>query len=342
MTVERRRFVRKPIGGNAEITSVVGSTTEVPSGRATILNCSRGGALLRVPSPRRRMLKKLEPCLAARDSITCVIRVPPGYGDFEVFAEVVRVVKYEAHDFVDAAVRFFYDVQRKSHIDKAMRQLMRALGPEAWGESSHTNLVLTNYQPPQVEGASPGRGTSKRLKQVKESKRLKGEGGASKRLKRESRRLKKSDSKRLKSDSKRVKRDGASKRLEPSDTPSRRSGRVTIKHHSSAAQAPLEPKPRPKVSKPAVYFGLAGPESGLYLRGRAKLKGGQALIEFPGHFAGAIDPSTLTVHLTPTGECFGLFVAGRSEQGVVVRELGGGSGSAAFDYLLIGQRRGTA
>lgn len=91
---DRREHARVGVtGGNAEITKVSGPRAgRRPSDRARILNWSRGGLLLRVPSPRRRLLVfKREPALAPQDVIQCTLRLPPQYNEIDVSAEVVRV-----------------------------------------------------------------------------------------------------------------------------------------------------------------------------------------------------------------------------------------------------------
>lgn len=91
---DRREHARYSVfAGNAEITSIMGPKgSRKPSGRARIINWSRGGVLLKVPSPRRRLLfLKQEPLLGREDMIKCILRLPPQYNDIDVSAEVVRV-----------------------------------------------------------------------------------------------------------------------------------------------------------------------------------------------------------------------------------------------------------
>lgn len=91
---DRREHARYSVfAGNAEITSIMGPKgSRKPSGRARIVNWSRGGVLLKVPSPRRRLLFfKQEPLLGREDMIKCILRLPPQYNDIDVSAEVVRV-----------------------------------------------------------------------------------------------------------------------------------------------------------------------------------------------------------------------------------------------------------
>lgn len=92
---DRREHARHPVsGGNAEIVQVLGpkGARRGPSDRARIVNWSRGGLLLKVPSPRRRLLLFTQPpVLAAEDQVKCTLRLPPQYNDIDLSAEVVRV-----------------------------------------------------------------------------------------------------------------------------------------------------------------------------------------------------------------------------------------------------------
>ncbi|RMG11602.1 MAG: hypothetical protein D6731_15295, partial [Planctomycetota bacterium] len=142
MSVERRRHVRRVLSGDVQITSVTGSTT-VPPGPGRVIDCSRGGALLRLPNPRPRLFGKPEPCLRPPDVVTCTLRLPPTFQDVEVFAEVVRVSwAGDGDGSLDVGVRFFYDAQRRSHTDKSMQCLVAALGPECWSSASRPALPL--------------------------------------------------------------------------------------------------------------------------------------------------------------------------------------------------------
>jgi hypothetical protein len=46
------------------------------------------------------------------------------------------------------------------------------------------------------------------------------------------------------------------------------------------------------------------------------------------------------VFLTPKGDCKGLYVTDETATSFVVRELGGGTSSIAFDYRIMAKRRG--
>ncbi len=53
------------------------------------------------------------------------------------------------------------------------------------------------------------------------------------------------------------------------------------------------------------YGSLEGPENGVYIRGRIEDKN---VIELPDYWTGLIDPSTITVHLTPAGKFSRVYV----------------------------------
>lgn len=187
---ERREHTRVVIGGNAHITSVSGRAA--PRERASILNCSRGGALLRLPAPRRRFFRGTDAALEPQDSLTCVLRVPPVYQEIELFAEVVRVDRLDSDpDALQVGVRFFCDVQ--NGINGNIGVLRRLLGRAGLSADDAPALDYKAAQPRgKVVGADPAdetgevdTATTKRLK--RESRRL--ERAKSRRLTKESRRL---------------------------------------------------------------------------------------------------------------------------------------------------------
>lgn len=108
MEHERRDHMRHRVfGGNAEIQAVIGRGRK-PHDRARIVDWSRSGMRLRVPSPRRRFLiQKLDPVLFEDDSIVCTLRLPPAYNDIFVNAEVVRVERLsDDPDQLEVGLRF--------------------------------------------------------------------------------------------------------------------------------------------------------------------------------------------------------------------------------------------
>ncbi len=102
-----------------------------------------------------------------------------------------------------------------------------------------------------------------------------------------------------------------------------------------------------RVANPALagtdicYACVEGPEAAAYIRGTARLAGGEASVEFPRHFVDVIVPGGMTVQLTPlSAESLGLAVVEKGVDRFVVRELGGGTGGYEFDYLVTAVRKG--
>ncbi|MEM9681157.1 MAG: T9SS type A sorting domain-containing protein, partial [Bacteroidota bacterium] len=102
-----------------------------------------------------------------------------------------------------------------------------------------------------------------------------------------------------------------------------------------------------KPEKEIWYASLEGPEAAAYERGVGQLKNGEAFIKFSEHFELVVNPSTLTVILTPhSSATFGLAVVEKTEKGVLVRELNGGRknkkarGNFKFDWEVKGVRKG--
>ena len=89
------------------------------------------------------------------------------------------------------------------------------------------------------------------------------------------------------------------------------------------------------------YTSLEGPEAAIYVRGTAKLTAGLARIELPDHFSAMCVESSITVNVTPRSvDSLGLATIHADAVGVEVRELGGGTGSYEFDYMVHAVRRG--
>ena len=93
-------------------------------------------------------------------------------------------------------------------------------------------------------------------------------------------------------------------------------------------------------SKEIVYVCLEGGETGTYIRGSAQLIDGAAVIQLPEHFSMVTSSEGLTVQVTPTSDCNGLYVLSKSPTEIVVKELNGGTSDATFDYLVNGVRKG--
>jgi hypothetical protein len=75
--------------------------------------------------------------------------------------------------------------------------------------------------------------------------------------------------------------------------------------------------------------------------GSAQLSGGEAVVNIESVFGETVNTGVdYHVFLTPNGDCKGLYVAQKSATSFVVRELGGGTSSLAFDYRIAAKRRG--
>ncbi len=89
------------------------------------------------------------------------------------------------------------------------------------------------------------------------------------------------------------------------------------------------------------YASLEGDEVGTYTRGTARLVAGEARVTLGETFKWVTNPDIgLTAHLTPRGECEGLFIESLSTSEMVVRELHGGTSDIVFDYTVHGLRIG--
>jgi hypothetical protein len=90
-----------------------------------------------------------------------------------------------------------------------------------------------------------------------------------------------------------------------------------------------------------VYTAPEGDEVATYTRGSAQLVAGEARVTLGETFQWVTNPDLgLTAHLTPHGECNGLYVASVTTEELVVRELGGGTSDLVFDYIVYGLRLG--
>jgi hypothetical protein len=93
-------------------------------------------------------------------------------------------------------------------------------------------------------------------------------------------------------------------------------------------------------NKEIVYVCLEGGETGTYTRGSALLIDGEAVVQLPEHFSMVTSAEGLTVQVTPTSECKGLYIVSKSPTEFVVKELSGGTSDATFDYHVNGVRKG--
>jgi len=98
----------------------------------------------------------------------------------------------------------------------------------------------------------------------------------------------------------------------------------------------------PKDSKKQIWYcAIEGPEAAAYERGTAQLVSGEARVDFSEHFELVVNPTTVTVTLTPLDAASkGLAVVEKTATGFIVKELGGGTGNYSFDWRVEGVRKG--
>jgi len=90
-----------------------------------------------------------------------------------------------------------------------------------------------------------------------------------------------------------------------------------------------------------VYTALEGDEAGTYTRGSGRLQKGVARIALGETFRWVTNPDIgLTAQVTPRGDCNGIMVVSLTPEELIVRELAGGTGNAAFDFVVFGLRIG--
>jgi hypothetical protein len=88
------------------------------------------------------------------------------------------------------------------------------------------------------------------------------------------------------------------------------------------------------------YVSLEAGEAGTYCRGKGRLVRGRARIDLPEHFTLVTAEEGLTVQVTLTAPCGGLYVARSCPDSFEVVELGEGTSDATFDYFVLGIRKG--
>ncbi len=78
-----------------------------------------------------------------------------------------------------------------------------------------------------------------------------------------------------------------------------------------------------------------------YDRGTFKLTNGEAFITYSEVFGLVINPSSVTITLTPhSADTYGLAVIEKNKEGFRVKELKNGEGNFSFDWEVIGMRKG--
>lgn len=94
-------------------------------------------------------------------------------------------------------------------------------------------------------------------------------------------------------------------------------------------------------TKEIWYASIEGPEAAAYERGTAQLVNGEAFIPFSEHFELVINPSTMTINLTPgSASSEGIAVIEKSAKGIRVKELRQGKGNYSFDWEAKAVRKG--
>ncbi len=119
-----------------------------------------------------------------------------------------------------------------------------------------------------------------------------------------------------------------------------RVGYGTYSFYGTGSKAFVQNHPIQK-DRVIVYTCPEGDEVAVYTRGSAKLVNGEAHVKLGETFQWVTNPDIgLTAHLTPKGDCNGLYTESVSTTEMVVKELNGGKSNAAFDYLVYGLRIG--
>lgn len=94
-------------------------------------------------------------------------------------------------------------------------------------------------------------------------------------------------------------------------------------------------------SRQVALYATEAAENWFEDAGSAQLSNGLAVVNLEGIFGQTVNTEVdYHVFLTPNGDCKGLYVAQKSPASFVVRELGGGTSSIAFDYRIMAKRRG--
>ena len=94
-------------------------------------------------------------------------------------------------------------------------------------------------------------------------------------------------------------------------------------------------------SQVAAFSAPMGGEAAAYDRGTATLVNGEASVTCPEHFQWVADEQSMTVTITPlSAESKGIAVIEKAAGGFKVKELNGGLGNYAFDYMVMCKRKG--
>jgi hypothetical protein len=117
-------------------------------------------------------------------------------------------------------------------------------------------------------------------------------------------------------------------------------GHDAYKTHGTGTNSFVQNHPE-DVGRVIVYAAPEGDEVATYTRGTARLVGGEVRVSLGETFKWVTNPDIgLTAHITPRGDCNGMFVASLTTSEMVVKELAGGTSGATFDYMVYGLRIG--
>jgi hypothetical protein len=93
--------------------------------------------------------------------------------------------------------------------------------------------------------------------------------------------------------------------------------------------------------KDAAMYSVQSAENWFEDAGSGQLASGSAHVSLEPMFGQAVNTGVeYHVFLTPNGDCRGLYVSSKSDNGFEVRELGGGRSNISFDYRIMAKRKG--
>src|SRR5260370_30660189 len=93
-------------------------------------------------------------------------------------------------------------------------------------------------------------------------------------------------------------------------------------------------------SRKVALYAIEGPENWFEDAGSTQLINGQAVVNLESVFQQTVNTGiNYQVFLTPNGDCKGLYASEKTPTSFVVRELGSGTSSIAFDYRILAKRK---
>jgi hypothetical protein len=116
---------------------------------------------------------------------------------------------------------------------------------------------------------------------------------------------------------------------------------ITVGGHLACNGALEQVAPVDGGARKVALNAISAPENWFEDAGSGQLSNGEAVINLERLFGETVNTGVdYHVFLTPNGDCKGLYVAQKSAASFVVRELGGGTSSIAFDYRIMAKRKG--